>query len=180
MQEMKKLTIAEKNFAAEHHALVHQFLRDKGLSENDYYDVVIFRYLRAVQLYLERPWLGQYRFKTIAYQNMRSALGHHYAAQARMKRNATVFSLDIPFRDSGSLTMADVIGTCDSAQEHVESKEVWESIVPRLTSPQLQALRLRAAGYTGRETGVLCGITASGVSSRIYRLRKTAKQHLAA
>ncbi len=43
----KKLTGAQKEFAAENHGLVFDFLKSKGL-DDDFYDVVIFRFLRAL------------------------------------------------------------------------------------------------------------------------------------
>ena len=180
MQETRKLTPEEQAFAAEHHHLVSQFLKDKRLSEDEYYDVIIFRYLHAVQLYLERPWLAKYSFKTIAYQNMRSALGHHYAAQMRKKRYASVLSLDMPLWEGSSLSLSDTVAQSGAVYDFVEMREVWEHVAPVITPRQMQALRLRAQGFTHRETGELCGISASGVSSRIYRLRKKAKERLSA
>lgn len=39
----------ERKMAEEHHSLVLRFLRANGLPMEDYYDVVIFRYLLAVE-----------------------------------------------------------------------------------------------------------------------------------
>ena len=52
---MHALTDYERQYAEEHHALVYRFLHDKGLDSNEFYDVVIFRYLAAVQRYLTEP-----------------------------------------------------------------------------------------------------------------------------
>ena len=51
------LTEAEAEFAAEHYSIIHRYLRMAGLPENDFYDVVVFGYLRAVRKYLARPEL---------------------------------------------------------------------------------------------------------------------------
>ena len=45
------LTKEQQDFAAEHHGLVYKFLNDNHLPENEFYDVVIFPYLKAVQDY---------------------------------------------------------------------------------------------------------------------------------
>lgn len=45
------LTKEQQDFAAEHHGLVYKFLNDNHLPENEFYDVVIFPYLKAVQVY---------------------------------------------------------------------------------------------------------------------------------
>lgn len=62
---MHALTDYERQYAEEHHALVYRFLHDKGLDINEFYDVVIFRYLAAVQRYLTEPQLQQYSFTTV-------------------------------------------------------------------------------------------------------------------
>ena len=43
------LTKEQQDFAAEHHGLVYKFLNDNHLPEDEFYDVVIFGYLKAVQ-----------------------------------------------------------------------------------------------------------------------------------
>ena len=49
--QKKRLTEEQSAFAEKHHHVVMDFLRRKRLPESEFYDVVIFRYLRAVQLY---------------------------------------------------------------------------------------------------------------------------------
>ena len=46
------LTEAEAEFAAEHHSVIYGYLRKAGLPEDDFYDVVVFGYLRAPPRYL--------------------------------------------------------------------------------------------------------------------------------
>lgn len=43
------LTEAESKFAAEHHATIYEYLNKARLPENDFYDIVVFGYLRAVR-----------------------------------------------------------------------------------------------------------------------------------
>ena len=51
----KRLTEEQSAFAEKHHHVVMDFLRRKRLPESEFYDVVIFRYLRAVQLTASIP-----------------------------------------------------------------------------------------------------------------------------
>lgn len=60
------LTPEQRLFAAEHHSLVYKFLKENHLSSDEFYDVVIFGYLRAVSRYFNEPELQQYSFTTIA------------------------------------------------------------------------------------------------------------------
>ena len=59
---MKRMSEQEQKFAAEHHTLVYRFLHYYHLPVEEYYDVVIMRYLNAVQRYLNRLGLRQYSF----------------------------------------------------------------------------------------------------------------------
>ena len=65
------LTSEQQAFAETHHSLVYSFLRYKRL-DGDYYDTVIFGFIRAVRNYFDRPDLRHYAFKTIAYKCMNS------------------------------------------------------------------------------------------------------------
>ena len=48
------LTPEQKTFAEKHHGLVYKFLNKNQLSADEFYDVVIFGYLRAVRRFLRR------------------------------------------------------------------------------------------------------------------------------
>lgn len=66
----KRLTEEQSAFAEKHHHVVMNFLRRRRLPESEFYDVVIFRYLRAVQLYCTNPKLRKYKFEVIAFRAM--------------------------------------------------------------------------------------------------------------
>ena len=46
------LTKEQQAFATAHHSLVYKFLNENRLPEDEFYDVVIFGYLKAVRDYL--------------------------------------------------------------------------------------------------------------------------------
>lgn len=58
----KKLTEKQRQFAADNHYVLENFLRYRGLPMDEFYDVVIFRFLKAVQQYDEREDLQKYKF----------------------------------------------------------------------------------------------------------------------
>ena len=99
MSRLTQLTEAQRDFADRHHDLVLQYLRRKGLREDDYYDIAVFGYLRAVQVYDQKPELQQYNFQTIANKRMYAALWNHFRSLRAAKRNATVLSLNTPSAD---------------------------------------------------------------------------------
>ena len=65
------LTKEQQEFAAEHHGLVYKFLNDNHLPEDEFYDVVIFPYLKAVQDYFSDESAQRYSFAAIARHRMR-------------------------------------------------------------------------------------------------------------
>ena len=65
------LTKEQQDFAAEHHGLVYKFLNDNHLPENEFYDVVIFPYLKAVKDYFSDESAQHYSFAAIAMHRMR-------------------------------------------------------------------------------------------------------------
>ena len=58
MRALQPMTQEEREFAEQHHDLVIDFLRYRWLSVNDFYDIVIFGYLSAVQQYFRNPLAG--------------------------------------------------------------------------------------------------------------------------
>ena len=95
------LTEQQKDFAAANHGLVHAFLNAYGLNEDEFYDVVIFGYLRAVRRYFTEANLKKYKFGTIAWNCMRVDLLNHYKANRRQKRNAEVVSIHVCLSHDG-------------------------------------------------------------------------------
>ena len=84
------LTKEQQDFAAEHHGLVYKFLNDNHLPENEFYDVVIFPYLKAVKDYFSDESAQHYSFAAIAMHRMRLCIYDYFRSQARRKRNAEV------------------------------------------------------------------------------------------
>ena len=60
------LTKEQQAFATAHHSLVYKFLNENRLPEDEFYDVVIFGYLKAVRDYFSDLTAQQFTFSTIA------------------------------------------------------------------------------------------------------------------
>lgn len=103
---LRPLALIEKEVAVQNLWLVESFLRRNQLPFDDWFDVVIFRYLRAVELWFDRPDLYRYEFSTIAWNNMRSAVGHE---RQKQKRRIQTVSLDEPIPGTDGLTYADIV-----------------------------------------------------------------------
>ena len=93
MSRLHEMTHLQRQFAEEHQDTVFRFLRHKNLSIEDYYDIVIFGYLQAVQEYDENPALSRFQFSTIAWTKMSDCLGKHFSYENKPKRKAHTVSI---------------------------------------------------------------------------------------
>ena len=90
--KLRPLTPWERDMAEEHHSLVLRFLQVHGLPMEDYYDVVIFRYLLAVENWSRRTSTIPGGFPTIAWAAMSIALTKE---QERQRRIPQAVSLEV-------------------------------------------------------------------------------------
>jgi len=146
------LTTEQQDFAERNHNLIYSYLRDKRLPMNDFYDVIVFGYLRAVCQYCDRPDLRQrYTFGTIAYRKMTDDLYKHFRQQSCPSRRAIIISLDTTDYDDSGFDMADIVSNMEETADRVESMMLWEQVSALLSKEQIRLLRMRADGYTDRE-----------------------------
>lgn len=106
VQHLRPLTPPEQELAARNCALIDRFLAKNRLPAADWYDVVVFGYLLAVEKWFARPQLCRFSFSTIAWNAMLTKVGNERRAQER--RIKTV-SLDDPIPGTDGLTYADII-----------------------------------------------------------------------
>ncbi len=121
-----------------------KFLAAKHLPVEEYYDIVVFGYLRAVARYLSEEALQQYAFSTIAWRCMNADLRSHYRKLARKKRQAEVLSLQTDDLSSTPVT------SYGSPQE-MEARLLLEDLLRLLSPEQRQVLRMRLRGDSLRQ-----------------------------
>lgn len=94
MRALRPMTEEEREFAKQEHGLVTDFLRCKRLPMDDFYDVVIFGYLSAVQQYFRNPPAGV-DFKAMAFRAMKDSILRDGEYTTRAKRCGVTVSLDV-------------------------------------------------------------------------------------
>lgn len=156
------LTQEESDFAAAHHNLIGRYLRRARLPEDDFYDVAVFGYLRAVRKYLARPELWQYQFCTIAFRAMSCDVRHSREYWTRAKRNAAVYPLN---EDVDTETLRDPV------QEHMDNVISFHAAAGRLTPLQRRIAAFRADGYSNQEIAKLCSISYGAVKQEMEDAR---------
>jgi RNA polymerase sigma factor (sigma-70 family) len=147
------LTQEQQAFAADHHNLVYAFLNDYHLAEDDFYDVAIFGYLRAVKNYFKRAELRQYAFSTIAWHCMKSDVFNQFRRQRQLCRNAVTVSLDAISDDHPAL--ADVFMVENQVIEAMDLSMLRAQLSAALPQEQADVLQLAADGYTLRDIASL-------------------------
>ena len=144
------LTKEQQEFAAEHHGLVYKFLNDNRLAEDEFYDVIIFGYLKAVQDFFLREQLQDYSFATIAWKYMSRSLSNHFKGQFRQKRNAEIVSIHVgPHPDS--LSPEEMMPTQDNLMLNLEMRLLLHDLAGRVSQQQMKIIRMKSSGYGIRE-----------------------------
>lgn len=100
------LTDEERAFTAENHYIVEKYLNIRRLPRDEWYDIVIFRYLLSVKRWFALPELHKHNFEIIAFYAMRSAIGHE---REKRRRRIDTISLDAPVAGTNGAILADII-----------------------------------------------------------------------
>lgn len=108
MKEVK-LNERQRLFAEEHHRILTDFLKYKNLPMDEFYDVVVFGFLKAVQLYDKRRDLKQFSFRTIAKNQMYWCLCDHFRKLKKSNDVIGALSLDYPVSQYPNMTLGDTI-----------------------------------------------------------------------
>ena len=154
METIKALTSKECIFAEKHHYLVDNFLRYRRLPYNEFYDVVIFRYLRSVQLYLTDMRLRRFQFSTIVNRAMDWAVKTYWKHH---NDRVKIISLDHAYiHDGTDLAEALVTSDRDICDEVCDALSVDE-LLRSLSQDQSRSLSLKAEGYTENEIALQTG-----------------------
>lgn len=103
---LKPLTKEEKYVAENNYWVVKKFLQARKLPEDEWFDIVIFRYLLTVENWFRRPHLYKYEFSTIAWRAMSSAVRNE---RDKQKRQIRTISLEYPVPGGDGITWGDMV-----------------------------------------------------------------------
>jgi len=138
------MTQEEREFAEQHHNLVLDFLRYRHLPMDDFYDVVIFGYLSAVQQYFRSP-PPNVAFKAMAFRAMKDSILREGEYHARTKRCGTTVSLD----DTA------IHDPTQDTERQIEGKSLLEQAASIATPKEAKIIGLLLDGFVLREAARL-------------------------
>lgn len=148
MRVLCPMTQEEQKFAEEKHDTVIDFLRSKRLPINDFYDVVIFGYLSAVQQYFRSPPVGV-AFKAMAFRAMKDAVLRESEYNSCVKRCEFVMSLE----STGGYGM--IPDPRQDTERQVEHKALLEQAASAATPKEAKIINLLLDGFVLREVAQL-------------------------
>ena len=168
------LTPEQQSFAADNHGLVYAFLNERRLQNDDFYDIVVFGFLRAVRNYLSKPQLRRYKFSTIAYNAMKSDLHSHYESQSCQKRSGITVSLESNvYGDDEVLSLQEVLSVPDSNTVDFETELIMLELASRVSKREMDVIRMKKDGYGVREIAKAQRMPMKGVNELLASVRDT-------
>ncbi|MBQ8731581.1 MAG: hypothetical protein IJY82_01960 [Oscillospiraceae bacterium] len=144
---MKPMTAEQRKLAEANHDLVGAFLRENKLSEEQFYDVVIFGYLCAVQQYCENPNLKKkYSLATLAWKKMKRELVHYYNYLGSDKRSYHTVSLHESICEGSDLCWEDVLHDDGDILKDLQMELILHELAARLPKREMRIIRRKING----------------------------------
>lgn len=159
----QQLTPKESAIAAENHYLINQFLEANNLPEDDYYDVVVFGYLKAVRNFSKNKNLS---LRTETMKEMNAACVKFERAY---ESDFAIHSLQEVIDGIGILedNIASVKNTVNEALERIQ----YETLSKDFDRLQMQIADMLVAGYPKREIANMLGINMKTLTDKISEMQ---------
>ncbi|MCR2050826.1 hypothetical protein NSB25_26710 [Acetatifactor muris] len=163
LKNMEPLTAEERAFSAdlENYNLFFKYMKINKLDQEEWYDILILHYLRAVKKYLNIPHLQQYEFGAVLFKTLDSARSNYCKSRTTQKRmpEGGVCSLNYIIDDGKGKEMhvdAWLIDKRTSVERQIISKscfeEFWSAIDGFYWNEQMKTVAsLLLEGYSKRE-----------------------------
>ena len=169
--KLQPLTEMEKRMAEENHNLVYSFLHRHGYSIEEFYNVVIFGYLRGIQVYNRKEDIRKkYQLAFICERNMLAETKDYFRSQNSQKRKPMeiTVSLDINYAETDNIY--NLVSGKSVEDEVLESKQV-DDMMENLSEVQRDILKLKLEGYDNKEILSLLGIPSSSFYKEMNRIK---------
>lgn len=163
LNSMEPLTAEERAFSAdlENYDQFFKYLKINKLDQEEWYDILILHYLRAVKKYLNIPHLQQYEFGAVLFKTLDSARLNYCKAMNTQKRRPEggICSLNYTIDNNEGKELhveAWLIDTKTNVERQVISKEsfreFWDSLDGFFWNEQMKVVTsLLLEGYSKRE-----------------------------
>lgn len=171
-KKLQPLSEIEKRMSEENHGLVYSFLHRHGYSIEEFYNIVIWGYIKGIQIYNRRDDLKEkYQISFICEQYMRAEMSNHFKKENAKKRKPVgiVLSLDADYTETEPLY------NCTggkSAEDEVLESEALTEIMEILSDIQRKIISLRMDGFSNKETFLFLEIKPSTYYKELHRIKE--------
>ncbi len=168
MKHAQPLTPEEAAFAAEHHALVYEYLRENNLPEDEYYDVVVFGYITGVRKHFRFQDMRQSSFSALARKEMHTCYAR-YQQESSCMEQTPVLSLSECDKSAYALeeTIADV---CDTAEAAIHSI-LLEQTLASYDDTERRIAHLLMQGYPHEDIRKVLDLTIQQLQDCIHSMQ---------
>ena len=174
---LQPLTAHERAQAAENHNLVYSFLRRHGYDMENFYDVVIFGFLKGIQIYNRRKELhGKYQIAFICERYMSAEIGNHFRTKNAQKRKPAenMISLDADYAESENFYNC-TCGKSAAPESEIIGMDLRAQLFGYLTESQRKIAEMKMDGYDNKEIFLLLEIKPSTYYKEIMKIKAVLK-----
>lgn len=171
--KLEALTEKEKLQAEKNHGLIYSFLHRHKYSIEEFYNIVIFGYLKGIQVYNRREDLqNKYQLAFICEQYMKAEIKDHFRGQNSQKRKVTeaIISLDNSYMEMDDYY--NCIGGKSAEEELLEAEQIAE-MLENLSEIQKKIIEMKIEGYGNSEIYLLLKMPSSTFYKEINRIKST-------
>ena len=167
--KLSPLTEQEKRTAENNHDIVYAFLHGNKLSIEEYYNVVIFGYLKAVQDYHRNESLREkYTLGCLAWLYMSSDVMDHFKMENAKKRKPEHGTVSIDEEQTENILHN---RSGKSTEESVMERELINCILENLSDIQRKIVGMKSEGYAPKEIFLILEMPSSSYYREIERIR---------
>ena len=171
--KLQPLTVHERVQAAENHNLVYSFLHRHWYDMENFYDVVIFGYLKGIRIYNRREDLRKkYQIAFICERYMSAEIGNHFRTENAQKRKPTenIISLDANYAESENFYNC-TYGKIADPETEVMGEVLMDQLLECLTESQREIVKRKIVGYDNKEILLLLEIKPSTYYKEVKRIK---------
>ena len=180
----RPLTEEERVFSAnlENYDWLFKYMKINKLDQEEWYDILILHYLRAVKKYLNIPHLQQYEFSTILFRTLDNARTNYFRDMNREKRmpSGGIVSLDWEEDSMNGKRTAPMtwIDLKQSVEKTVMYHEMISEILSNLNDVQAEIFKMTMEEYNREEIKRYLGIKKGTFCNRMREIKHVVIDYL--
>ena len=180
----RPLTEEERVFSAnlENYDWLFKYMTINKLDQEEWYDILILHYLRAVKKYLNIPHLQQYEFSTILFRTLDNARINYFRDMNREKRmpSGGIVSLDWEEDSMNGKRTAPMtwIDLKQSVEKTVMYHEMISEILSNLNDVQAEIFKMTMEEYNREEIKRYLGIKKGTFCNRMREIKHVVIDYL--